>query len=62
MLKKKRKRLVWELEKRLAEDGARPGIFYPLQATCRHPQVKGMTMVVNSIYNGFRFEDLCLDR
>jgi len=58
----KRKRLVWEIEKRLAEDGARPVIFYPRQATCRHPQVKGMTMVVNSIYNGFRFEDLWLDR
>jgi peptide/nickel transport system substrate-binding protein len=53
---------VWEIEKRLAEDGARPVIFYPRQATCRHPQVKGMTMVVNSIYNGFRFEDLWLDR
>src|SRR5215467_3232010 len=25
----KRKRLVWEIEKRLAEDGARPVIFYP---------------------------------
>ena len=58
----KRKRLVWEIEKRLAEDGARPVIFYPRQATCRHPQVKGMTVVVNSIYNGFRFEDLWLDR
>jgi peptide/nickel transport system substrate-binding protein len=60
--KEKRKRLVWEIEKRLAEDGARPVIFYPRQATCRHPQVKGMTMMVNSIYNGYRFEDLWLDR
>ena len=57
----KRKQLVWEIEKRLAEDGARPIIFYPRQATCRHPQVKGMTMMVNSIYNGWRFEDLWLD-
>jgi peptide/nickel transport system substrate-binding protein len=60
--KEKRKQLVWEIEKRLAEDGARPVIFYPRQATCRHPQVKGMTMMVNSIYNGYRFEDLWLDR
>ena len=59
--RKKRKQLVWEIERRLAEDGARPVIFYPRQATCRHPQVKGMTMMVNSIYNGFRFEDLWLD-
>jgi len=59
--KEKRKHLVWEIEKRLAQDSARPVIFYPRQATCRHPHVKGMTMMVNSIYNGFRFEDLWLD-
>jgi peptide/nickel transport system substrate-binding protein len=59
--KEKRKRLVWEVEKRLAQDGARPVIFYPRQASCWHPQVKGMTMMVNSIYNGFRFEDLWLE-
>ncbi|HWX32706.1 MAG TPA: ABC transporter substrate-binding protein [Steroidobacteraceae bacterium] len=59
--KEKRKQLVWEIERRLAEDGARPVIFYPRQATCWYPQVKGMTMMVNSIYNGFRFEDLWLD-
>jgi peptide/nickel transport system substrate-binding protein len=59
--KEKRKQLVWEIEKRLAQDGARPVIFYPRQATCRHPQVKGMTMMVNSIYNGYRYEDLWLD-
>src|SRR5947208_1606335 len=57
----KRKHLVWEIERKLAEDGARPAIFYPRQATCRHPQVKGMTMMVNSIYNGYRYEDLWLD-
>jgi peptide/nickel transport system substrate-binding protein len=59
--KDKRKQVVWEIEKMLAQDGARPVIFYPRQATCRHPQVKGMTTMVNSIYNGFRFEDLWLD-
>src|SRR5216683_1654259 len=60
--KEKRKELVWEIERRLAQDGARPVIFYPRQATCRHPQVKGMTMMVNSIYNGYRYEDLWLDK
>jgi peptide/nickel transport system substrate-binding protein len=59
--KEKRKELVWEIERRLAQDGARPVIFYPRQATCRYPQVKGMTMMVNSIYNGYRYEDLWLD-
>ena len=59
--KEKRKQLVWEIERRLAEDGARPVIFYPRQASCRYAHVKGMTMMVNSIYNGFRYEDLWLD-
>jgi len=27
----------------------------------KRPEVKGMTMMVNSIYNGFRYEDLSLD-
>jgi peptide/nickel transport system substrate-binding protein len=57
----KRKKLVWEIERRLVEDNARPVIFYPRGATCRHPQVKGLTVMVNSIYNGYRYEDLWLD-
>src|SRR5207245_5154886 len=45
----KRKKLVWEIERRLAEDGARPIIFYNRFAYCWHPRVKGCTMMVNSI-------------
>ena len=30
-------------------------------AVRRHPQVKGLTVMVNSIYNGYRYEDLWLD-
>jgi peptide/nickel transport system substrate-binding protein len=58
----KRKRLVWQIERRLAEDGARPIIFYPRGATCRQPYVKGLTIMVNSIYNGWRMEDVWLDK
>ena len=57
----KRRHLVWEIERRLAEDNVRPVIFYARQATCRQPRVKGLTLMVNSIYNGSRFEDLWLD-
>jgi len=32
----------------LAEDGARPVIFYPRGGTCRQPWVKGLTIMVNS--------------
>jgi peptide/nickel transport system substrate-binding protein len=59
--REKRRQLVWEIERRLAEDSVRPVIFYARQATCRQPRVKGLTLMVNSIYNGSRFEDLWLD-
>jgi peptide/nickel transport system substrate-binding protein len=58
----KRRQLVWDIERKLAEDGARPIVYYLRGATCWHPQVKGLTVMVNSIFNGSRFEDLWLDR
>ena len=57
----KRKKLVWEIERKLIEDDARPILFYTRAANCRMPQVKGLTTQVNSIYNSWRFEDLRLD-
>jgi peptide/nickel transport system substrate-binding protein len=58
----KRKRLVWEIDKQLQEDVARPIIFHSRQATCWQPYVKGVTVMVNSSYNGYRYEDLWLDK
>jgi peptide/nickel transport system substrate-binding protein len=57
----KRKQLVWEIERKLAEDGARPIIFYNRFAYCWQPRVKNWTMMVNSIINNFRMEDVWLD-
>jgi len=58
----RRRTLVWEIERRLAEDGARPIIYHSRQATCRRSYVKGFNAMVNSVYNGWRFEDLWLDK
>jgi len=58
----KRKRLVWQIERKLVEDDARPILFYPRVANCWQPQLKGLTIMANSIYNGWRFEDLWLDQ
>ncbi|MBS0518318.1 MAG: ABC transporter substrate-binding protein [Proteobacteria bacterium] len=58
----KRKKIVWEIEKKLADDVARPVIGYNVDNTCWSPQVKGVKLQVNSIYNGWRFEDIWLDR
>jgi peptide/nickel transport system substrate-binding protein len=58
----KRKHLVWKIEQKLAEDVARPILFYPYGITCHQPEVKNTTVMVNSIYNGNRFEDAWLDQ
>ena len=43
------------------EEDARPVIFFPRGAVRRQPQLKGFSLMVNSIYNGQRFEDLWFD-
>jgi peptide/nickel transport system substrate-binding protein len=58
----KRKELVWDIDRRLQQEGARPIIFYYSAATCRQPQLHGLTIMVNSIYNGWRMEDVWLDQ
>ena len=58
----KRRRLVWEIDKKLQEDGARPIICHTRLVTCMQPQLKGLTIMVNSQFNGWRMEDVWLDR
>jgi peptide/nickel transport system substrate-binding protein len=58
----KRKQLVWDIERRLAEDVARPVLYHNRSATCWQPYVKGYEPMINSIYNGLRFEDVWLDK
>jgi len=57
-----RKKLVWEIDKKLLEDYARPVIMWNRAAICMQPYVKGYVANVNSVYNGFRYEDIWLDR
>jgi peptide/nickel transport system substrate-binding protein len=47
----KRKRLVWKIERRLAEDDARPILFYLQNANCSRPRVNGLTTMANGVYN-----------
>jgi peptide/nickel transport system substrate-binding protein len=58
----KRRRLVWEVDRKLALDVARPIIFHNNAATCWHPYVKGIVLHQNSIYNNWRLEDVWLDK
>jgi peptide/nickel transport system substrate-binding protein len=58
----RRKPLLWAIERKLAEDGARPIIFYSRAGTCRQPWVKGLTIMVDSLFNANRMEDVWLDK
>jgi len=58
----RRKNLVWDIDKKLQEDGARPIVYHTRLGTCMQPQLKGLTVMVNSQYNGWRMEDVWLDR
>jgi len=58
----KRKKIVHEIDSRLQHDAARPIIMHNDAGTCWQPQVKGVTLMVNSSYNGWRFEDVWLDK
>jgi peptide/nickel transport system substrate-binding protein len=58
----RRKEVLWQIERKLAEDVARPILFYARGATCRQPYVKGFTQMANSLFNGWRMEDVWLDK
>ncbi len=57
-----RKQLVWQIDRTLQEDGARPVVFQSQGGTCWWPAVKGLHLAVNSIYNHWRFDDVWLER
>jgi len=58
----KRRSLVFEIDKKLQEDGARPILFHNRFATCWQPQLRGLTIMVNSLFNGWRMEDVWLEK
>jgi peptide/nickel transport system substrate-binding protein len=58
----KRKKIAWEIDRKLTQEAVRPMIYYMRGGTCWRPEVKNMTIMVNSIFNGWRLEDVWLDR
>ena len=58
----KRRSLVWEVEKKLAEDVARPIIAQGVAGLCWHPHVKGFVLQHNSLYNNWRFDNVWLEK
>ncbi|MGE0699686.1 MAG: ABC transporter substrate-binding protein, partial [Hyphomicrobiaceae bacterium] len=58
----KRRELVWQIDRKLQVAGVRPIFSHYRAATCWHPRVKGLTVMQNSLYNGWRFDDLWIER
>jgi peptide/nickel transport system substrate-binding protein len=58
----KRRQLAQEIDFQLQQELARPIIYHLRAATCWQPAVKNLTLMVNSQYNGWRFEDVWLDK
>lgn len=58
----KRKAMVWDIERRLITDVARPILYHGQQGTCWHPHLKGFVQHDNSIYNNWRFSHVWLER
>ncbi len=58
----KRRAMVWEIDRRIQEDVARPIIMHNYSGTCWHPQVVGFKPAANASYNRYRFENVWLNR
>jgi peptide/nickel transport system substrate-binding protein len=60
--KEKRKKIVWDIERILVDDAARPVILHGSAGNCWQPYVRNFTPHDNSQYNNLRFEDVWLDK
>jgi peptide/nickel transport system substrate-binding protein len=58
----RRKAILWQIERELAEDDARPIIFYADRFACHRPYVRGVIQNTNSIFDAARDEDVWLDK
>jgi peptide/nickel transport system substrate-binding protein len=60
--KEKRRKIVWEIERVLVDDAARPIVLHSVAGNCWQPYVKNYRPHDNSLYNNLRFEDVWLDK
>ncbi len=58
----KRREIVWQIDRKLTSEAVRPMIYYMRGGTCWRPEVKGVNIMVNSTFNGWRMEDVWIDR
>jgi peptide/nickel transport system substrate-binding protein len=60
--REKRRKIVWDIERLLVDDAARPNIISNVAVNCWQPYVRNYTPHDNSQYNSLRFEDVWLDK
>lgn len=58
----KRRKIAWAIDRKLTDEAVRPMLYYMRGGTCWRPEVKNLSIMVNSIYNGWRMEDVWLER
>ena len=59
--KDKRRKIVFDIERLLVADAARPVILHSSAGNCWQPYVRNFHPHDNSQYNNLRFEDVWLD-
>ncbi len=57
----KRRKIAWEIDKKLTNEAVRPMLYYMYGVTCWQPGLKGVNIHVNSIYNNWRLDDVWLE-
>jgi peptide/nickel transport system substrate-binding protein len=57
----KRRKIAWEIDKKLTNEAVRPMLYYMYGVTCWQPGLKGVNIQVNSIYNNWRLDDVWLE-
>jgi peptide/nickel transport system substrate-binding protein len=60
--REKRRKIVWDIERLLVDDAARPNIISNVAVNCWQPYVRNYTPHDNSQYNSLRFEEVWLDK
>ncbi len=60
--KDQRRKIVWDIERILVDDAARPVILHGSAGNCWQPYVRNFKPHDNSQYNNLRFEDVWLDK
>ena len=57
-----RRKIAWEIDKKLQEDVARPILYHGPGAACWQQHVKNVTIHSNSIYNNWRFDEVWMEK